>query len=58
MEALLMTISGAIVLILLIFFLALVWEEIADFLKRYWKKSDEQRRFKKRISKGLLSSRH
>lgn len=57
MEALLMTISGAIILVLLIFFLALVWEELEDFM-RNWKKTDDQRKFKKRISKGFLSSRH
>ena len=57
METLLMTISGAIILVLLIFFLALVWEELEDFM-RNWRKTDNQRKFKKRISKGLLSSRH
>lgn len=57
METLLMIISGGIILVLLIFFLALVWEELEDFI-RNWKKTDDQRKFKNRISKGLFSSRH
>ena len=57
METLLMTISGAIILVLLIFFLALVWEELEDFM-RNWKKTDDQRKFKKRIFKRFLSSHH
>ena len=57
METLLMIISGAIILVLLIFFLALVWEELEDFMRNR-KRKDDQRKFKNRISKGLLSSRH
>lgn len=58
METLLLTISGAIFLVLLIFFMALIWEELADFMKKYWHEEEKNKLFTNRIFKRFLSFRH
>lgn len=58
METLLMTITGAMLLILLIFFLALIWEELADFFNKRWRVEDKNKLFTNRIFKRFSSFRH
>lgn len=58
METLLMTISGAIFLVLLIFFMAIIWEELEDIMKKSWNEEEKNRLFTNRIFKRFLSFRH